>query len=181
MKKKVQEKSLIEIYLNYHDEYVKKYGEFTLVTMEVGSFAECYSIPNRGPDLKTISNILNIACTKKDKSDQECNIKNPFMLGVPCIAYPKYLRVLIENGYTVVEIVQRTRPPLDIIREVAGVYSIGTYLENISVDTNYIVSLYIEDEAQINTKPLTAIGMSATDLTTGLTSIHEAYDHHDDT
>ena len=82
-------------YLHYQDKYTKKYGNKTLVLMQVGSFHECYSTNDRGYDLKEISEILNIQYTRKDKK-KEGSESNPFMVGFPTISLQKFLKILPE-------------------------------------------------------------------------------------
>ena len=57
-----------EEYLNYYENYQKKYGKKSIVLMQVGSFHEAYGTNERGPNLFHLSELLNIVCTRKDKS-----------------------------------------------------------------------------------------------------------------
>ena len=99
-------------YLFYQEKYEKKYGKNkTIVFMQVGSFHEAYGTDTRGYNLTEISELLNIILTKKDKKIKQVNEKNPYMLGFPSVALSKYLKVLIDNGFTVVIIDQVTPPP----------------------------------------------------------------------
>ena len=91
--------NIVSEYISSHNEYVKKYGEKTVVLMQVGSFFEMYMTNNAGPNLKEISQMLNIVCTKKDKSVLDTSIKNPYMLGFPLVASDKFITILIQNGY----------------------------------------------------------------------------------
>ena len=163
-------------YLFYQEKYEKKYGKNkTIVLMQIGSFHEAYSTDTRGYNLTEISELLNIILTKKDKKVKEVSEKNPYMLGFPSVALSKYLKVLIDNGFTVV-IIDQVTPPPNPKREITGIYSPGTYIqESFSPDSNNIVCLYIEDELQKNGQNLTCIGMSVVDLSTGENTIHEAY------
>jgi DNA mismatch repair protein MutS len=164
-------------YLFYQEKYEKKYGKNkTIVFMQVGSFHEAYGTDTRGYNLTEISELLNIILTKKDKKIKEVSEKNPYMIGFPSVALNKYLKVLIDNGFTVV-IIDQTTPPPNPKREITGIYSPGTYIqESFSPDSNNIVCLYIEDELQKNGyQSLTCIGMSVVDLSTGENTIHEAY------
>lgn len=168
--------NLTKIYLNYHDQFTTQYGPKTLVLIQCGSFYECYGTKTRGPNIKKIGELLNITATKKSKQIETIDETNPELCGFPSISKQKFLKVLIDNGYTVVVIDQITPPPKPK-RQVTGVYSAGTYIPEGSIhpDANYIVSLYIEDEEQMKQKPLTCVGMSAIDLSTGVCYIHEAH------
>jgi DNA mismatch repair ATPase MutS len=94
-------------YLNYHTEYNKKYSPGrTLIIMQIGSFYEMYSTPEKGPDLHKISEITNILCTRSDKSNPKVSIKNPNLVGFPVSTSPKFIGILVDNCYTVVVIDQ---------------------------------------------------------------------------
>ena len=128
--------SLTIDYLKYHCEYSTKYGDKTLVLMQVGSFFECYSTNEKGPELQSISYLLNIILTKKDKSILETSEKNPKMLGFPCVSLQKNLKILTENSYTVIVIEQVTNPP-NPKREITGILKKFNLIITI-----FLVSLY---------------------------------------
>jgi DNA mismatch repair protein MutS len=171
--------NIVSEYISSHNEYIKKYGEKTVVLMQVGSFFEMYMTNNTGPNLKEISQMLNIVCTKKDKSVLEVSIKNPYMLGFPLVASDKFITILIQNGYTVALIEQVTPPP-EPKRKCTNVFSPSTFISSTpNVDTNYAVCLYLEYESQKLKKqtqinPLLCVGLSAVDVTTGKVIVEEA-------
>jgi DNA mismatch repair protein MutS len=178
--------NILEEYLLYHDNYVNKYGKKTIVLMQVGSFYECYGIVKnkeeqwKGPNLSNISEVLNIVCTRKDKSVSEISEKNPYMLGFPLVAGTKFINILVDNGYTVITVDQVTPPPKPK-REVTNIYSPGTYLEGQQKpDTNFIVSIFLEEEVQKGSTSLICSGMSAVDLTTGKVIINEVHSNNQD-
>ncbi len=167
--------TIVDEYLYYHEKYTKKYGSKTLVLMQVGSFHEAYSTDTRGYNLEEITELLDIILTKKDKTCDQVNESNPYMAGVPSHSLMKYLNILMNNGYTVV-IVDQVTPPPKPRREVTGIYSSGTYIEeSFTPDSNNIVCLYIEDEQQRNGSILMCIGMSVIDLSTGENTVHESF------
>lgn len=162
-------------YFQFCDEYKKKYGGKTICLYQCGSFFEVYSINEEIIPIHEYSNLLNIVCTRKDKSIREISIKNPYMLGFPCVSKEKYVKILINAGYIVVIIEQQFSKTMKIERNVTSVYSMGTYMDNISYDNNNMMSIYVEDEKQTNGKILTCIGMSIIDLSTGICHIHESH------
>jgi len=173
--------TLTRTYLNCQKKYEETYGcEKTIVFMQVGSFHEAYATLAEGQDLFKISEILNIVCTRKDKSNNDINESNPYLVGFPTSSKQKYLRILMEHGYTVIIIDQVTNPPKPK-RKITGIFSPGTYIENLSYDSNNIVSLYIEEEEQSKGYPMICIGMTSIDLTTGQCCTHEAYGTSTDT
>ncbi|AYV76959.1 MAG: DNA mismatch repair ATPase [Barrevirus sp.] len=166
-------KTIVDEYLFYQDKYEKVYGKKTIVFMMIGGFYEAYSTDTLGPDLSKISEITNLVKTKKDKSIAEVNKKNPYMMGFNVTALDKFLKMLVDSGFTVIIIDQVTPPPKPK-RAITGIFSAGTYINNTDSKSNYIVSLYIEDEKQSNnTSYLTCIGLSAIDLTTGSCCVYE--------
>lgn len=166
--------SIVVEYLNYHNSYTEKYGPNTLILMQVGSFYEAYATTTSGPDLQCIANTINIACTRKDKSIETIDIKNPYMMGFNMVSAQKFIGLLISNGYTLVMVDQVTLPP-DVTRKVTNIYSPGTYIENVnSVDTNFITCVYFEEEPQRSGLNILCAGISSIDLSTGKSYIHEA-------
>lgn len=176
-----KDESITTEYLKYHETYIKKYGEkSTLVLMQVGSFYEAYATNTRGPKLSEIANMLNIVCTRRDKSISEINEKNPYMMGFNLISSQKFINLLINNGYTLIMIDQVTPPPHPE-RKVTNIYSPSTYIENISTqDNNYTACIYFEEELQKSSNNLLCTGMSAIDLSIGKCYIHETHSDNTD-
>src|SRR5579885_2921154 len=151
-------KTIIDEYLFYQEKYTKIYGGKTIVFMMIGGFYEAYATDSRGFDLSKISEICNLVKTKRDKKIEKVDEKNPYMVGFNIAALEKFLKILVDNGFTVVIIDQVSLPP-NPKREVTGVYSPGTYINDTnSIDSNNIVCLYIEDEKQLIGNYLTCIG-----------------------
>jgi DNA mismatch repair protein MutS len=171
---KPQHQSIVIDYLQQHELYRPKYGCKSLVLMQVGSFYEAYSTDLRGPNLHEISNLINIVCTRKDKSINDISEKNPYMMGFNLISAQKFISILINNGFTLI-MIDQVSPPPNVIRKVTNIYSPSTYLENINTrDTNYTICIYLEDEPQKQTSNLLCSGMSAIDLSTGKSYTYEA-------
>jgi DNA mismatch repair protein MutS len=170
--------NLIDEYFNYQTSFVKKYGEKTIVLMQVGSFHEAYQTLTLGYDLSKLSNILNIIVSKKNKSILTVDMKNPYMMGFPSASLQKYLKILVENYYTVIVIDQVTLPP-NPKREITGIYTPGTYCEEITnPDSNYLVSIYIEEVTNmtnIKSPCMFLSGISIIDVTTGKSFLYEFY------
>jgi hypothetical protein len=53
--KKNKKLNIYEEYLEYYDNFKKKYGPKTVILMQVGSFHEAYATDNRGPNLFAMS------------------------------------------------------------------------------------------------------------------------------
>lgn len=170
--------TIYDDYLDYQEKYVEKYGDKTIVFMQVGGFHEAYATDNRGYDLFKLSEILDMICTRKNKKKDKVDESNPYMMGFPSFALNKYTDILVSLGFTVIVVDQTTlaskkKKPK---REVTQIVSAGTYIDGAkNFNYNYIVALYISDEMQRTGKLLTGIGMSAIDITTGKTVTHDAY------
>ena len=123
---------LIDKYFEYQLDYEKKYGEKTLVLMEVGSFFEIYGVNNdveKIGDVQRITEILNITLTRRNKAILENSRNNCLMAGFPTVSLKRYLHLLISNNYTIIMVEQVTDPP-NPKREVTNIYSPGTYIED---------------------------------------------------
>jgi DNA mismatch repair protein MutS len=171
----------VDEYFKYQTDYEKQYGPNTLFLMQVGSFFEAYQTMDEGHDLSKIGSMLNIVVSKRNKSVVTVDRKNPYMAGFPVHATSKFLRVLMENGYTVVLCEQITSPPKPK-REITGVYSPATYLnDNTTPDNMYILSIYVEENANHKTKDrLLSVGLALLDLSTGRSIVHEVHSTLDD-
>jgi DNA mismatch repair protein MutS len=161
--------SITEEYFGYHEKYQEKYGKKTVVLLEVGSFFELYQNPinNKGPDLyKICGEILNLVVTRKDKTIPLSD-SNVLMSGTPSHCVSKYIKLLIDNHYTVV-IYDQHKTASGITRSLQGVYSPSTYIDNIDASNKYLMLLYIEINNAINSsKPNISIGMCAIDISIG--------------
>ena len=169
--------NLIEDYFNQQSKFTKKYGDRTIVLMQVGSFHEAYQTLDAGFDLSKLSNILNIIVSKKNKSILTVDMKNPYMMGFPTASLQKYLKILVENCFTVVVIDQVTPPP-NPKREITGIYTPGTYCEEITnPDSSNLLSIYIEEVNDMNNKnpSMFLSGISIIDVTTGKSMLFEFY------
>lgn len=168
---------LIDKYFEYQLDYEKKYGEKTIVLMEVGSFFEIYGVNNeieKIGDVQRITEILNITLTRRNKAILENSRTNCLMAGFPTVSLKRYLHLLISNNYTIIMVEQVTKPP-NPKRKVTNIYSPGTYIEEINqVDPNNIVSIFIqEDKCYKSGKKIYQLGMSSIDLSTSSNSIYQ--------
>jgi len=157
---------MIDEYLQYQINAEKKYGKNTIVFYENGTFYELYGVDNEKEKVgqpKRISEILNIAITRKNKKILENSRKNPLLVGVPTAHSEKHIKTLINNGFTIVFVEQTSIPP-NPDRALTKVLSPSTYIaDEYKSDNNYILAMFFETSGQ---KSL-GVGMCAYDLTTG--------------
>jgi DNA mismatch repair protein MutS len=162
--------NIVDEYINYVNLYKDQYKKY-LVLLMVGSFYEIYSIIPDDPKLKEISELLNLVLTRKNKNINEISQSNPLMMGFPSCSLNKYLDILTNNNYTVIEYIQYL-DKTKVKRKLNRIYSISTYLENEKsiINDNLMLSLYIE---QIDNNIL--YGISIINLSTGTINIFEKY------
>ena len=167
-------KGILHEYFFYQEKYTKIYGNTVLCVFRSGEFYEIYATNTRGYDLTKVSDVTNLVKTRKDKK-MEVSEKNPYLMGFHYLSLQKFLKILVDNHFTVVVVDQITPAP-NPKRAVTGIYSADTNInDNDSTDSNNIVSIYIEDEKQLNGAYLSCIGLSSVDLTTGECSVYEVF------
>ncbi len=169
-----KDKLLTQTYFDLQRHFEAKYGNDTVVFMEIGTFFEVYEVNNDEEQIgkaKEIAELLNIQLTKKNKNIIENSDKNPLLAGVPAVSFERYLnRLISEQKYTVIVVKQKGNPP-KISRYIAQIVSPGTNFDHIvDNDDNYIVSLLIDKYRDIYT-----VGYSAIDVTTGKTWLYETH------
>ncbi|HIC10925.1 MAG TPA: DUF968 domain-containing protein [Campylobacterales bacterium] len=165
---------LTDIYFELQEAFENQYGDNVLIFIELGSFFEIYSVDNGEIKIgkaKEVAELLNIQLTRKNKSIAENSIKNPYMAGVPAVAFERHLNRLIQTQkYTIVIIRQKGEPP-NVSRYLHQIISPGTNFDYIQdKDENFIVALTIDVH-----KGIYFVGYSAIDVTTGVTYVSEIY------
>ena len=195
----VKTASMMKLYFKLQEEYSKKYGEKTVLFMQVGAFYESYATNKSSFDIGQLTGIINATLTRKNKKKkEEPSISNPYLLGFPTASLQKNLKLLIKKGYTVVlydqvqKIVSREisdkktgeitlKENIQTDRVFAGVFTIGTYInENNTYDNSYLMCIYIAEETQLRGLPIYAYGLTMVDMITGKTFIHQFYGKQND-
>jgi DNA mismatch repair protein MutS len=162
--------TIYEDYIEYNKKYKEKYGLFTVIFIEVGSFYELYSNGKDNIEIYKICEILNIIVSRKNKSISEISDANLLMAGFPNYIIDKYTNILVENNYTVVLVSQITAAP-NPKRDVTNIISPSTSILNKSSNSNYMIILYFEQP--VKDSETIIVGISGIDLTTGETFIYE--------
>ena len=178
--------TIIDDYLKDHIKFSKKYGDRTIVLMQVGHFYECYGVDNadeqtNSANLYRLTDILDIQLTRKNKNIKENSRKNPLMIGVNIYSIDKYIQILLNNNYTSVLIEQTSEAPF-VERKVTNIYSPGTNVQyNLKGETNNLMCIYIESPKALNySKNIMCIGIATIDLSTGKNNVFEVYSNPDD-
>jgi len=110
---------MIVSYLKQQEEFSEKYGEKTIVLMQIGNFYETYEYnPDKNEEsivpwptkklglVNEIASLLNIIVTRKDKK-KKYSLMNCDMAGFPIVSYEKHRDVLLRSDYTIVRIDQK--------------------------------------------------------------------------
>ena len=88
--------TLIDTYLDLQDKYERKFGQKTIVLMQVGGFFEIYGVVNedtkRGK-IYEIADITNLSVSKKCSKTAPVSMKNPLMAGFPNHSFEKWLDI----------------------------------------------------------------------------------------
>jgi DNA mismatch repair protein MutS len=181
----MEENHFIKRYIDYHNQYIKKYGDNTVVLIQTGSHFNLFAVINdeinEGPDIYHIcQNILNITVSKQNKNKPGISYGNCLLAGFPIYSIQKYENILLDHNYTIVIIEQTTAPP-NPERDVTRIVSPGTSIENYNKkDSHYLMSIYIEKNEYMN-KDIYIVGISSIDLSTGKNYLHSVESKVDDT
>ena len=181
----MEENHFIKRYINYHNEYVKKYGNNTVVLIQTGSHFNLFAVINdeinEGPDIYHIcQNILNITVSKQNKNKPGISFSNCLLAGFPVGSIQKYENILLDHNYTIV-IIEQITPPPNPERGVTRIVSPGTSIENYNKkDSHYLMSIYIEKNVYMD-KDVYIVGVSSIDLSTGKNYLHSVISKVDDT
>ncbi|HHB95135.1 MAG TPA: DNA mismatch repair protein, partial [Campylobacterales bacterium] len=104
-------KLLTELYFELQTYFENKYGDNTIILIEIGSFFELYEVNNDELKIgkaKEIAQLLNIQLTRKNKNILENSIKNPLLAGVPTVSIERYIaRLISTKKYTIIMVKQK--------------------------------------------------------------------------
>ncbi len=125
---------LVEDFIQKTNLYKKKYGENTILLMQVGAFFEVYGIKYMdklvGSDLTKFTNLCDLSIANKHckaslKDIIGKSVKGDvYMAGFRDYMLDKYIKRLQENNYTVV--IYEQEPKVPTIRKRSCIYSAGT-------------------------------------------------------
>ena len=168
---------LVEDFIQKTNLYKKKYGENTILLMQVGAFFEVYGIKYMdklvGSDLTKFTNLCDLSIANKHckaslKDIIGKSVKGDvYMAGFRDYMLDKYIKRLQDNNYTVV--IYEQEPDVPTIRKRTGIYSPGTYFDKESQEiSNNILCIWI-----IVYKNKMIFGLSNLNIFTGTLNIFE--------
>lgn len=176
-----------KIYVEYFiitKEYKEKYGEHTVLLMQVGSFFEIYGLKNDADasvsTTESESSIHEIAqiCQFNVSEKKAVFQKRPILMaGFPDYRIDKYLQKITEGGFTAVVFVQEKNEK-NTKRIFHSVHSPGTFVsyetDSSQQITNNIMCIWMENHATILQKaPVFTCGISIINIYTGKSNIFQ--------
>ena len=174
--------SLYDEYEEYTKKYQAEYGTNAIVLYRCGSFYEIYSINDGLINIKSISELLNIQVSRRNKAILNVDRSNCNMAGFPMFALKKFVNILVDNSYTVIIVDQVSSPPKPK-RAVTEIISPGTRIDSVATFENNMLFIVVFEEHEVwrQNKTLMTIGISMIDLSTGKSKTTELYSKDDDT
>jgi len=148
--------SICKEYFHYTNIHKSKYGEKTVVFMQVGAFYEVYGLKYPGQDIIVgsciveIGEITGLAIASKKHNYDGATV---YMAGFRDYSLEKYLPILLNEGYIIVEYIQEPETEADEkkkkkTRIFKDVHSIGTYvsydMEQKTALSNHIMCIWME-------------------------------------
>lgn len=185
--------TIIDDYLELQEKYEAKYGEKSIVLMEVGGFFEVYGVvTDSEPGAETakrqrgkiyeVSEITNLNVSRKCDKQSPVSEKNPLMAGFPSASFDKWKDILLRHGYTIIKVEQEmVSGKKEPVRKITEILSPGCHMDTTNI-TNHVMSIHIEEiQDHKSYKPLWFVGISSVDVTTGDSYIFETHSTTDDT
>ena len=162
----VMNTAVVTEYFSTLDRYVAKYGSRTVLLFEIGSFYEIYDKTNNIDVLCNIMNVQRTRMNKKTQPSQDSLETSPYLCGFPVHALQKFLRILTQHNYVVVVYNQKDDPNArnKKIRVLADIYSGATVLEDVPIENQVILNVYLEFD---DNNKLSDANICHTDVTTG--------------
>ena len=175
--------TLAEEYFKNVKEFTASHGKKTIVLIQVGSFYEVYAIlckdgTYKGALLKEFATINDMVIAPKNMC---VGTEDVYMAGFGLPQLDKYVKRLLEHGYTVPVIVQDIQGK-NTTRSLACIYSPGTYFNNNDINdflednnnpnnglSNNTICIWVHltNSSLLNKEPFLTIGLSIIDILTG--------------
>ena len=173
--------SMESLYIRHYKEQTAVYGPHTAILLQVGRFFEMYdavetATGNAHTNVQTLAEICGCSIEPKPTTDPT---KQKIFWGFPEPSLPKFERLLILAGYSVVVIVQNKDGADKVVsRTIDHVSSPGTYYEDegalgVRQAEQCLIGMYIEpyvfQESHSTARPQTKwyVALSAFNINTG--------------
>jgi DNA mismatch repair protein MutS len=183
--------TLTEDYLEITKKHKEEYGENTMVLMQNGAFFEVYALKDKneniyGSNIVEFGQICDLNVVNKKMYIDNDQVVNA---GFKTEFVDKYVKKLQDTGYTIAVYTQSEGPDGKFIRNLAGIFSPGTYFSNDNTTmTNNSCCIWIEMKKnpmktllqKQNVKDISGsrdmivhVGVSVIDIYTGQTTLME--------
>ena len=174
---KIMSTSLTDEYFRISREYSNKYGQKTILLMQVGSFFECYSKADAVTGNIADANMREF-CTVCDLNTSitngRCMAGFPFTCNFRDYSLERYVKKMQDRGYTIVVYVQDGQGA-NTTRSLYCIYSPGTFFSSDSaILSNNTSCFWIERvKVGLTTNKKIIMGMSNIDIYTGKSACFE--------
>lgn len=171
--------TLIKDYFDKTEEWIKEYGERTVVFMQVGAFYEVYGYLDKdnnfsGSKISEISIICDLSIANKIGDDKDG--KSIKMAGFRDYQIDKYLKKLNEQGWTCV-VYKQDVDTKNTTRSLLGIYTPGTFFtDDTNQVSNNIICIWVHKvnrNTKLHIQEKLIIGLSIIDIFTGKVYITE--------
>jgi DNA mismatch repair protein MutS len=166
--------SLTDEYFRISREYSNKYGQKTILLMQVGSFFECYS--KADADGNIADGNMREFCTVCDLNTSitngRCMAGFPFTCNFRDYSLERYVKKMQDRGYTIVVYVQDGQGA-NTTRSLYCIYSPGTFFSSDSAVLSNNTSCFWIQRVNVGTNKKIIMGMSNIDIYTGKSACFE--------
>ena len=169
--------TLTDEYFRLSIEYVNKYGNKTILLMQVGSFFECYSRADANNNIADAN--MREFCTVCDLNTSitngRCMAGFPFTCNFRDYSLERYVKKMQEHGYTIVVYVQDGQGA-NTTRSLHCIYSPGTFFSSDSAVLSNNTSCFWIERLSSGTNGMNKkiiMGMSNIDIYTGKSTCFE--------
>ena len=141
---------IYDFYFECTTKLQEKYGNRSIVFLKVGSFYELYGIRNSNNEYNTniedVSRICGIVVKVLKHVNKESTNGNTYMAGFPDYALEKFLKLVVEEDYTVA-VYDQVKEDKIVTRELSQICSKGTTINNIETidSTNNVACIWCEE------------------------------------
>jgi len=166
--------SLTDEYFRISREYSNKYGQKTILLMQVGSFFECYSKADANNNIADAN--MREFCTVCDLNTSitngRCMAGFPFTCNFRDYSLERYVKKMQDRGYTIVVYVQDGQGA-NTTRSLYCIYSPGTFFSSDSAVLSNNTSCFWIERLKIGVNKKIIMGMSNIDIYTGKSACFE--------
>lgn len=166
--------SLTDEYFRISREYSNKYGQKTILLMQVGSFFECYSKADAGGNIadENMREFCTVCDLNTSITNGRCMAGFPFTCNFRDYSLERYVKKMQDRGYTIVVYVQDGQGA-NTTRSLYCIYSPGTFFSSDSAVLSNNTSCFWIQRVKVGTNKKIIMGMSNIDIYTGKSACFE--------